>query len=538
LVVALLALLVGSTGLTQAGSQAGSIVHGQEGDILRIAFSPAAPPNYVDPALAGPIGWSLLDATCARLYTYPDRGVPRSYRLQPEVAASYSHSKDLKTYRFRLKRGFRFSDGKQVRATAFEHAINRALQPLVHSPGAVHMRDIVGAKDVLAGRSKTARGVVAHGNTLVVRFTRPVPNFLARTALPYFCAVPPWLPPSVEGVGAYPSAGPYYIKEYRANEVVVIRRNPFYAGKRKVHLDGFDVNLRGGEPVELLRSVERGDADWGWMLAGVFMSPGLDFEQKFGLNKSHFWMLPGHGLRMLAFNTSRPLFRNNLRLRQAVNFALDRRGLVDASYGPLVTPPTDQHLPPGVPGFRDASVYPLDGDLHRARELARGHLRSGKAVLRLHTFGPMIAIAQLVKKQLAKIGLDVEIETNKAYELTRPAQALHGEWDLAYVLWFPDIHDAHEYLRSLLDAHLQGGETLTRVRSKLAGAALDRAVLLPPGRARNRAYAQLDAMITRDLAPVAMLSGFNVATLVSDRVDPECMVLRPALDLAVACLRK
>jgi peptide/nickel transport system substrate-binding protein len=545
LVVALLALLVGGAVLTQTGSQAGSAVDGRgnagkDGGIFRVSYSPQAPLTYVDPALAGgpgsgPISQPIVDATCARLYTHPDAASPRSYGLQPEVAASYSVSKDFKTWTFRLRSGFGFSNGEPVRASAFAHAIERVLHPAVQSPGAAFMGDIVGADDVLAGRSETVRGVVARGNTLVVEFTRPARNFLARTALPYFCAVPPWLPPSAEGLGVFPSAGPYSITEYRKGDRIEIRRNRFYGGRRRVHLDGFDVNLRGGNPVELLRGIERGDADWGWMLAGVYMTPGLDFEKKYGLG-GRFRMLPGRALRMLAFNTSRPLFRNNLRLRQAVNLALDRRALVDSSYGPLAAPPTDQHLPPGVPGFRNADVYPLDGDLNRAKALARGHLRGGKAVLRLHG-APVKATAQLVKEQLAKIGLEIEIEINEAYELTRPAEAVHGEWDLGFVIWSPEIPDAHEYLKGFLDAHRHGGETLTRARTKLADAALARAALLPPGRARNRAHAEVDAMIARDLAPVAMLSVLNVATLVSERVDPGCMVLQPALDLAVACLR-
>lgn len=544
LVVALLALMVGSVVLAQAGSQAGSAAHARggaskDGGIFRVSYSPQAPLTYVDPALAGgPISAPIVDATCARLYTHPDAASPRSYGLQPEVAASYSVSKDLKTWTFRLRSGFGFSNGEPVRASAFAHAIHRVLQPAVQSPGVAFMRDIVGADDVLAGRAETARGVVARGNTLVVTLTRPARNFLARTALPYFCAVPPWLPSSAEGLGEYPSAGPYSITEYRKGDRIEIRRNRHYGGRRRIHLDGFDVNLRGGgsNPAELLRGVERGDADWGWMLSGVYMSPGLDFVKKYGLNKSRFWMLRGSGLRMLAFNTSRPLFRNNLRLRQAVNLALDRRALVASSYGPLATPPTDQLLPPGVPGFRDADVYPFEGDLDRAKKLARGHLRGGKAVLRVHG-APVIGTMQLVKEQLAKIGFEIEIEVNKAYELTRPAEAVDGNWDLGFVIWAPEIPDAHEYLKGLLDAHRQGGETLTRARTKLADAALARAALLPPGRARNRAHAEVDALVARDIAPVAMLSALNVATLVSERVDPGCMVLRPALDLAVACLR-
>jgi hypothetical protein len=68
-----------------------------------------------------------------------------------------------------------------------------------------------------------------------------------------------------------------------------------------------------------------------------------------------------------------------------------------------------------------------------------------------------------------------------------------------------------------------------------ARAALARAARLPQGRARNLAYAEVDELIARDVAPAAVLSVLNEATLVSDRVG--CLVLRPALDLAVACLR-
>jgi peptide/nickel transport system substrate-binding protein len=524
-------------------AQPGSSARGQEGGILRVLVSPFVY-DHVDPALSySPPGWSLLEAICARLYTYPDKASPGSFRVRPEVAASYSRSADLKTYTFTLRRGFRFSNGEPVRASAFARAINRALDPDIQSPGATFMDDILGAEEVLAGNAEKARGVVARGYTLVVRFERPAPNFLARTALPFLCAVPPWLPPSPEGIGKIPSAGPYYVKEYRAGEGIDIRRNPYYGGARKVHLEGFDVNLQGGGPVEPLRSIDRGEADWGWMAAGVvFRTPGLDLVAKYGVNKSRFWVRPGLTLRMIFFNSSRPLFHDNPRLRRAVNLALNRRAQVTASYGAVASTATDQHIPRGIPGFRNADVYPLEGDLARAQELARGHLRDGTAVLRVAANTLEVEIAQLVKKQLAPIGLDIEIkaEPGAAWapslaELTRPGAARRAEWDMRFVLWAPAVPDAHEYLSLLLETHLQMGESVTRARSMLLSGALARAAGLPPGRARNRAYADLDEMVARDIAPVAALSVLNEATFVSERV--ECLVLRPALDLAVACLK-
>ena len=164
-------LLVGGAVLAQAGSS----TRGQEGGILRVSFSPAAGLDYVDPALSfTQPGWSLLDATCARLFTYPDKESPAGFRLQPEVAASWKVSDDLKTYTFTLRRGFRFSDGEPVRANAFAHAINRVLQlgrALARRRSSCATSS--GRRDVLSGQAKTARGVVARGNTLVVRFKRP-----------------------------------------------------------------------------------------------------------------------------------------------------------------------------------------------------------------------------------------------------------------------------------------------------------------------------------------------------------------------------
>ena len=232
----------------------------REGGIFRISASFF---DYVDPALAySTESWAVLDTTCARLMGYPDKPPPQGLRLVPEVAAGFpTVSRNGKTYTFRLRSGFRFSDGTPVRANAFARAINRTLAKGIESPALQYTGDIAGAADVRAGRTSAAAGVVARGNTLVVRFARPIGDFTAKTAMPFFCAVPPTLPSDPEGVGAFPSAGPYVVTEYRPGERVTVRRNRFYRGTRPHHVDGFDVNLRATGPAEVLDQVERGEMD-------------------------------------------------------------------------------------------------------------------------------------------------------------------------------------------------------------------------------------------------------------------------------------
>ena len=516
----------------------------QEGGIFRVALNSFSGIDSMDPALASsPPGWALLDTTCARLLAYPDKPPPAGFQLRPDAAASFpTVSADGKTYTFRLRPGFRFSDGSPLRASAFARAINRVLAPEMNSPGVNYVRDIVGAGRVLAGKAETASGVVARGNTLVVRLTRPAPDFPNRTASTFFCAVPPTLPVDPEGRGAFPAAGPYYVEEYRRGERVVIRRNRHYGGSRPHHVEGFDVDLRVASPQEVLRRVDRDEADWGHTLAGIYSDPALGLVEKYGVNRTRLFLRPGLTLRMLAFNSSRPLFRDNPALRRAVNFALDRTALVNTG-GAFVSRPSDQYLPSILPGFRDANVYPLDrADLSRARSLARGNLRGGKAILYTNSSPLPMAVGQLVRQQLAQIGLEVEVRGIGIHSATAAyftKLATPGEpWDLAMGLWSPSYIDPYAYINLLLDRRFLGATNFMRFASAVHDRQMRRAARMPQGRDRSNAYAALDVELARGPAPLAALDFLNEPTLVSSRVGAQCIVLRPVLVLTSVCLER
>jgi peptide/nickel transport system substrate-binding protein len=535
--LALLALGAGLIGLAAGRGTAGSEM--RTGGTFRISMFPQFL-DYVDPALSyTPSGWALLDPVCARLMTYPDKPPPEGFRIVPEVAASYPRvSHDWKTYTFTLRSGFRFSDGAPVRASAFARAINRTLAPGMNSPGAQYTREIVGAEGVLAGRRSAAAGVVARGKTLVVRFTRPVHDFAAQTTMPFFCAVPPMLPADPEGVGAFPAAGPYYIAEYRPGQGVVIRRNRFYSGTRPHRVDGFLVDLTADSVGEVLDRVERGEADWGFTPAPFAADPERGLAAKYGINMSRFFVKPALEVRGYALNMSRPLFRNNPRLRRAVNFAIDRPAVRRAfAGGALSATLTDQYLPPALRAFRNARIYPLnDPDLRTARSLARGNTRGGKAVLYTIDLPPPLAAAQVVRQNLARIGLDVEVKG-----IPRPAYfariAAAGEpFDIAYDPWAADYADPYSFVNLQFDGRFIGTTNVPRFNSPRYNRLMRQAARLQ-GPARDRAYGRLDVRLARDVAPMVAFANFNELTLVSKRVDLRCVVLRPGLDLTAVCLK-
>ena len=273
---------------------------------------------------------------------------------------------------------------------------------------------------MLAGRTERARGVVARGHTLVVRFKRPAPNFLARTALPFFCAVPPWLPPSAEGIGKIPSAGPYYVKEYRAGRghrdpAQPLLRRRAHCPSRRLRREPSGRQPGGAADGASTAATPTGA---GWPPASS-MTPGLDFEARYGL-EGRFRVRPGLTLRMLAFNSSRPLFRNNPRLRRAVNLALDRLAHVASSYGPVASRATGPAPPPRRAGVPRCERLPARGQPRSCgRARARPPAKRQGRTLTWQITRSMIRIAQLVKKQLAPIGLDIEIKPGPGGALRR-----------------------------------------------------------------------------------------------------------------------
>ena len=82
--------------------------------------------------------------------------------------------------------------------------------------------------------------------------------------MPFFCAVPPTLPPNREGVRTFPAAGPYYIREYRPDQRVVIRRNPYYGGTARTTSTASTSTSAPQLPEEVLDRIEAGKADWGY----------------------------------------------------------------------------------------------------------------------------------------------------------------------------------------------------------------------------------------------------------------------------------
>jgi ABC-type transport system substrate-binding protein len=523
---AAMVLLVPASGGTWATSDGGTFRVGIPAELF----------DTVDWALAGfPATYEALRPTCASLMTSPDKPFPAGRRIVPELAADYPKiSNGGRTYSFTVRKGLRFSTGAAVTARDVAHTINRFLDPSMKSVSAGYFEDIVGARQVLDGKAREASGVVARGNTLTIKLTTALGDFEARAAT--LCVVPETLPADPEGAKPpIPAAGPYYVSEYVPGQRIVLERNRFYGGTRPHHLDRFDIDL-SGDAATFLDRVNRGELDYAWVPTAEYADRALEFRRKYGVNRSRFLSTSADFIRLFVLNTSRPLFKDNSKLRQAVNFAVDRKALL-RERGPLAGYVTDQYLPASIPGFRDERIYPLKGpDLARARALAQGNTRSGKAILYVPANSLGVAQAQIVKQNLKKIGITVQIKQFPGL-LFFDKLATRGEpFDIGWIGWLANLPDPG-LLNDLFDGRSIGNPAAGNYSyfdSPTYNRLLERASKLT-GAKRYREYGRLDVDLARNAAPAIAYAYDSALTLVSERTG--CVVVNPYLDLAAACVK-
>ena len=132
-----------------------------------------------------------------------------------------------------------------------------------------------------------------------------------------------------------------------------------------------------------------------------------------------------------------------------MNYAIDRRALARQGGLEYQLPslPTDQYLPPGMPGFDDARIYPLRPNLAKARRLAGGERRT--AVLYAYDFPPSPQLAEIVKSNLKAIGIDVEVKLFAKTVLFKRLNRKNEPYDMAINGWFVDYPDPADFLSQL-----------------------------------------------------------------------------------------
>jgi len=476
--------------------------------------------DYSDPALDYyQPGWELEYSTGLKLLNYPDGNGPQSSTLVPDAAAGFPKvSADGKTYDFTVNAGFtKFSNGQPVTAANFKAAFDRDADPKMQSPAVPFFSDIVGAD------KSPVSGVVVKGNHIIFHLTKAAPDFLSRVAMPFFSAVPTNLQRDPNGVLAPPSAGPYYIASRTPNKEIVVKKNPYYKGKRPHNVNEIHYTIGQDINATWLR-VQAGQTDLAEVLPPATYAQAA---QKWGVNKSQFWVEPVLAVSYFAFNHDRPDFKvdapksdpalGNVNLMKAINYAIDRHAIL-AQAGFAAGKRTDQILPPGIAGFRDAQLYPLKGpDLNKAKSLAQGHTGDGTLVYYTCNTGTCPLRAQIVQYDLKQIGINLDIHPfARAVQFGKEGNK--GEpFDIADEGWLADYADPYDFINVLLSGetiHDTNNNNFAYFNDPKFNKLMNQAQQLS-GKARSTAYGNLDINIMQNAAPWAPRSNATNRYVVS-----------------------
>lgn len=348
-------------------------------------------PLALDPALQGDLPPPVSNGlTYDTLLAHPHTGGPQALLLIPDLAEKIpTPTDDGTTYTFQLRpQPIYYSDGRIVRASDFRRAIERLIRVLPQHSG---NSTIIGASACTANRCDLRRGIVTDdaARTITFHLRTPDPYFLEETAWIATAPVPPGTPLHVTSAHPIPATGPYMIASANNREIRYVRNPHFREWSHAAQPDGNpdEIVMRYGlTPAQETREVEEGKADWtGGAAEPIPAALQPEVLTRFPAQLHYFPVAETDFLRL---NTTQAPF-NDLRVRQALNLAIDRAALV-RMWGPAIATPTCQVLPPSFLGYRRYCPYTRGGpradgrwtapDLKQARRLVAASGTQGEQI--------------------------------------------------------------------------------------------------------------------------------------------------------------
>jgi peptide/nickel transport system substrate-binding protein len=512
------------------------------GGVLRL-LAGADTIDSVDPAAAYTVyAWDIVTMTNDGLLTFKRVAGSEGGQLVPDLATSVPRaSNGGKTYTFLLRSGIRYSNGREVRASDLRRGLERFFE-VDRVPG--YYTSIVGARACLQKRKECdlGQGVVANDRARTVTFNLAVadPEFLYQLAVPFAAAVPAGTPSRVAPTDSLvPATGPYMISRFIPKRHVVLVRNPrFREWSRAAQPEGFpdrivfDLTKTVGAQIT---AIQRNKAD---LMSGVLPPDRLGELTTRYAEQLHVNSRPQSFFMFL--NTRVPPF-DQVDVRRALNFAVDRDKFIRLFLGPLQLQPTCQILPPNFPGYRPYCPYTRNAsknkrgtwtapDLVQAKRLIeRSGTRGAKITVwgfRDPTLGNDVKVAHYLASVLRRLGYrtSVRIVPSGLASYFNTVNDSRNRAQIGSYGWIADYPAASSFINALLScqAFHPGTSQQTNVAEfcdSRIDAKINRALKLQATDqpAANALWAEIDRDLT-DQAPVVPTSTAKILGFVSRRV--------------------
>ncbi|RZL31157.1 MAG: ABC transporter substrate-binding protein, partial [Pedobacter sp.] len=295
--------------------------------------------------------------------------VDSALNTKPCIAKTWTISADNLTYTFNLRDDVYFHDdplfengkGRKVIASDFAYSFNRLIDPKVASSGGWIFSDKV--KDANSFKA-------LNDTTFQITLIKPFPAFMQLLTAQYCSVVPKEV---VEHYGKdfrnHPiGTGPFKFKFWKEDEILVLLKNENYwetdGNKRLPYLDAVKVTFISDKQSAFMNFIKK-DLDFFNSVDGSYRddiltksgSKTTKYKDKFQLFTGPYLCTEYVGILV---DTSKTLVKNSplriKKVRQAVNYAIDRAKLIKYLRNSIGTPATSGFIPKGMPGFDSTRV--------------------------------------------------------------------------------------------------------------------------------------------------------------------------------------
>jgi peptide/nickel transport system substrate-binding protein len=511
-------LAIDAAGVYVAVRPAGEAHRGGTLTFLDVDVTPDAYSSF-DPIVFSPGTTRLLPLTNDGLTAFKRVGGLEGAEVVPNLAVSIPRPTDGgRTYTFRLRPEIRYSTGAPVRASDFRHALER--QFALESFATFLFGSVMGAAACIErpGQCDLSSGIVADDveRTVTVRLVEPDSELPTKLATQFAVAVPSDTPMRDLGNQPLPATGPYMIATYARGKQVRLVRNPRFREWTPTRPAGYvdEIVIRLGVPErERIRAVARGDADAASL--GRATGGSTDLARLRARYGSRLHSNPTSALLSIQLDTRLPPF-DDVRVRRALNLAVDRDAVVRAAGGSEWAAVSCQVLPPNSPGYEP--YCPYERNLVEAKRLVAESGTAGAAVtvmsreFQIHTMKPVLAALRALGYRTRS-----SIADDDAYFRRLTSGNVHAvSW-----AWVADYPSSAAWVQSQFSclSLREGGSNFSKFCNRAVEREIARGVALqasdPP--AANEIWTKVDRMIT-DQAPAVSLVTSQLPYFIAERV--------------------
>jgi peptide/nickel transport system substrate-binding protein len=545
-VAAVLALVVSACGGGGGGSSSTtSATQGKTFPQLKVVWGTT---DYMDPGLSYRLeSWQIFQDVYLGLLAkrYGTCGVGAGCtKIIPALAQSLPKSNsDGTDLKFTLRKGLKYSNGEAVKASDFKNSIIRDFK--LNSPGIGFFNNIVGSEACEGSPDKCSdiSGIIVDdkAGTVEIKLIKPQSDFLYILTT-FFTALVPSSTPDKDTENPPPAAaGPYYISQYKPSRSFTVLRNPHYTPIPGIPTGNPDkiVAIMTNDLAQSAQYIQSGQYDYDENLLPTDRLKQL--QDKYG-DQIKLWRTPSTYYWFM--NQRTPPF-DNLKARQAVNYAINRQTLVNLRGGLGV--PTENFLPPTYPQYKKITPPAYPYNLQKAKQLVQQSGTAGMTVGVYTISDDAVDKAQgeYLAGQLEKIGWKTKLHelAGANYFVIIGNQATKAQ--IGFTDWFED----YPYPSDWFDV-LQNGKRITQqhnnnnsnVNFKDTNAEIDRLTHLPPSQAftanTNAAWAALDKKLMVKYASQAPFLNGVITSFFASRMDPNCDVFTDLFDdMAQTCLK-